>query len=39
MNSCLYLKTVKHNNGTRLEDVFCTAPYRDHAPVHTRRPC
>lgn len=28
MDSRLYLKTAKHNNGTRLEDVFCTAPYK-----------
>ncbi|MDR3766475.1 MAG: urease accessory protein UreD, partial [Butyricicoccus sp.] len=28
MDSRLYLQTVRHGNGTRLEDVYCTAPYK-----------
>ncbi len=28
MDSRLYLQTVRHGGGTRLQDVFCTAPYK-----------
>ena len=35
MNSRVYLQTVRHGDSTRLEDVYCTAPYKIMRPfVH-----